>query len=132
MATASKWNELEDYSKEELDEILRHNEELDGKENDKSDIDIGGGGEEDIRENEEVSDPEDEAPLLTLQQTWRPTTHAPHVKPLEKLVSLNHSLPKAAKPLDYFFLFLPQTFFGYSVRGNKQVCETEDCGKGHT
>ena len=69
MATASKWNELEDYSKEELDEILRQIEELEGEENDKSDIDIGGGGEEEVRENEEVSNPEDEAPWLTLQQT---------------------------------------------------------------
>ena len=39
MATASKWNELEDYSKEELDEILRQIEELEGEENDESDID---------------------------------------------------------------------------------------------
>ena len=33
----------------------------------------------------------------------------PHVKLFEKPVGPSHSLPKAAKPLDYFFL--PQTFF---------------------
>lgn len=61
-------------------------------------------------ENEEASDPEDEVPLLTLQQTWRPAPCAPQVKPFEKPIGPNRSLPRAAKPLDYFFLFLPQTF----------------------
>lgn len=46
MVTASEWNEFEDYSKEELDEILQHIEEFEGEGNDESDIDIGGGGDE--------------------------------------------------------------------------------------
>ena len=37
-------------------------------------IDIGGGGVEEVREKEEVSDPENNVPLLTLQLTWRPAT----------------------------------------------------------
>ena len=130
MATASEWNELEDYSKEELDEILRHIEELEGEENDESDIDIGGGGEEEVREDEEVSDPEDEVPLLTLQQTWRPATHAPDVKPFEKPVGPSHSLPKAAKPLDYFFLFLPQTFFETASEETNRYARQKIAAKG--
>ena len=72
MAIANEWNEVEDYSKEELDEILRQIEELEGEKNDESDIDIGDGGEEEVREKEEVSDPEDDVPLLTLQQNGDP------------------------------------------------------------
>ena len=120
MATASEWNELEDYSKEELE----------GEENDESDIDIGGGGEEEVREDEEVSDPEDEVPLLTLQQTWRPATHAPNVKPFEKPVGPSHSLPKAAKPLDYFFLFLPQTFFETASEETNRYARQKIAAKG--
>ena len=87
-----------------MDEI----EELEGEENDESDT--GGGGEEEVRENEEVSDQDDPVPLLTLQQTWQPATHAPKAKPFEKPGGWNHTLPKDAKPLDCFFFFLPQTF----------------------
>ena len=85
MAIASKRDELEDYSKEQFNETVWQIKEPEGEENDKSDIDTGGN--EEVRESEEVSDPEDEARLLTLQQTWRPTTHAPQVKPFEKPVS---------------------------------------------
>ena len=51
MATASEWDEIEDYSKEELDEILRTNWRVWGERNDKLDIDLGGGGGEEVKEN---------------------------------------------------------------------------------
>ena len=85
MAIASKRDELEDYSKEQLNKTVWQIKELEGEENDKPDIDTGGN--EEVRESEEVSDPENEACLLTLQQTWWPTTHALQVKPFEKPVS---------------------------------------------
>jgi len=100
---------LEDYRKEELDEIEWQIEEFEREENDSSKI--GSGGDEEVRENQEVSDPEDEVPFLTLQQTWWSAMHAPEVKPSDEPVGPNHTLPEAASPLAYFVVFLLQTFF---------------------
>lgn len=100
---------LEDYRKEELDEIEWQIEEFEREENDSSKI--GSGGDEEVRENQEVFDPEDEVPLLTLQQTWWSAMHAPEVKPSDEPVGSNHTLPEAASPLAYFVVFLLQTFF---------------------
>lgn len=85
MATASKWDELEDYSKKQMNKTVRQIEKFDGKENDESAIDNGGGGDEEVRQNDEVFDLEDEVPLLTLQQTWPHVKHAPRMKPTENL-----------------------------------------------
>lgn len=81
---------MEDYRKEELDEIERQTEEFEREENDSSTI--GSGGDEEVRENQEVSDPEE-------------------VKPSDEPVGPNHTLPEAASPLAYFVVFLLQTFF---------------------
>ena len=56
-------------------------------------------------------DPEDDVPLAALQLTWRRATRAPAVQPFTEYVGTNHNLPANAKPLDYFFLFLPHSFF---------------------
>ena len=59
----------------------------------------------------EVSDPNNEVPLAALQQTWRPATRAPYVKAFTQEVGPKHALPDNAKPLHYFSLFLPDSFF---------------------
>ena len=48
--------------------------------------------------------------LAMLQTTWRPGA-PPTVCAFTEATGPSHTVPENAKPLDYFFLFLPQSFF---------------------
>ena len=91
----------------ELAEIVHESEKYEKEQLEESDIEVGEGldGEE-----EEQSDPEDDVPLATLQTTWRPAA-PPTVRAFTEATGPSHTLPENAKPLDYFFLFLPQSLF---------------------
>ena len=106
-STVNEWGEMDDYTEDELAEIVQEIEKYEKEQLEESDIEVGEGldGEE-----EEQSDPEDDVPLATLQTTWRPAA-PPTVRAFTEATGPSHTLPENAKPLDYFFLFLPQSFF---------------------
>ena len=106
-STVNEWGEMDDYTEDELAEIVQEIEKYEKEQLEESDIEVGEGldGEE-----EEQSDPEDDVPLATLQTTWRPAA-PPTVRAFTEATGSSHTLPENAKPLDYFFLFLPHSFF---------------------
>lgn len=108
MASNSADGDILDYSAEELDEILREVEKYEREELEESDIDF----ESDSEEQDKVeSDPDDDVPLACLQTKWRPATHATTLADFTAPTGPNHNLPECAKPLEYFYLFLPQSFY---------------------
>ncbi|KAK7505845.1 hypothetical protein BaRGS_00003116 [Batillaria attramentaria] len=108
MATFCSDDDFIDYTAEELDQILKEVEKYEREEADESDVDIA-----DENEDEEgaVSDPEDDIPLACLQATWRPAVNETPVRAFAEPTGPHHNLPETDKPLDYFFLFLPQSFY---------------------
>ena len=65
-STVNEWGEMDDYTEDELAEIVHEIEKYEKEELEESDIEVGEGldGEE-----EEQSNPEDDVPLATLQTT---------------------------------------------------------------
>ena len=104
--TMNEWGEIVDYTEDEFAEIVHETEKYDKEQLEESDIEVGEGldGEE-----EEQSDPEDDVPLATLQTTRRPAA-PPTVRAFTEGTGPSHTVPETAKPLDYFFLFVPQSF----------------------
>ena len=65
-STVNEWGEMDDYTEDELAEIVQEIEKYEKEQLEESDIEVGEGldGEE-----EEQSDPEEDVPLATLQTT---------------------------------------------------------------
>ena len=101
--TANDRDKMEDYTEEDIADILHQVEKSKREELEESDIEVG---EDSDGEVEEHSDPEDDVPLATLRTTWRPATQ-PTVRECVLPTGPTHALPDTAKPLDYLFLFLP-------------------------
>ena len=70
-ASTSDWDDIVDYTQEELDEILQEVDKFEREELAESDVELGGESDSEIGDN---SNPEDDVPLATLQTTWRPAT----------------------------------------------------------
>ena len=112
MATQHDEVEWEEYTEEELEIILREMEQMEKEKDAESDVEIDvAEGNDEEEESEEESDPEDNVPLADLQTTWRRAAVASRVNEFHLETGPSHSLPANAKPLDYFFLFLPESFF---------------------
>ena len=96
-ASTSDWDDIVDYTQEELDEILQEVDKFEREELAESDVELGGESDSEIGDN---SDPEDDVPLATLQTTWRPPTQPTKVRDFVLPTGPNHALPDTAKPLD--------------------------------
>ena len=104
--TVNEWGEMDDYTEDELAEIVHETEKYEKRQLEESDIEVGEGldGEE-----EEQSNLEDDVPLATLQTTRRPAA-PPTVHAFTEATGPSHTVPENAKSLDYFFLFVSQSF----------------------
>ena len=91
----------------ELAEIVHESEKYEKEQLEESDIQVGEGLD---REEEKQSGPKDDVPLAMLQTTWRPAA-PPTVRVFTEATGPSHTLPENAEPLNYFSLFLPQSFF---------------------
>ena len=64
--TMNEWGEMDDYTEDELAEIVPEIEKYEKEQLEESDIEVGEGLD---GEDEEQSDPEEDVPLATLQTT---------------------------------------------------------------
>eukprot|EP00745_Piridium_sociabile_P020010 TRINITY_DN3051_c1_g1_i6.p1 TRINITY_DN3051_c1_g1~~TRINITY_DN3051_c1_g1_i6.p1 ORF type:complete len:108 (+),score=12.94 TRINITY_DN3051_c1_g1_i6:58-381(+) len=80
------------------------------------------------QENER--EPEYGVPLVTLQTTWRPDTQPAAVNEFSQETGPAHTLPPTASPLDYFFLFLPLTFFTTAAEETNRYAQQKQAAKG--
>jgi len=114
MEDAESALEFVNYTSEELAEVLRAVDEIEEEnaghitdsKGDESDIDIPSDPEEENSESEN-----DNIPLVHLQREWRPATQSVIMEEFTEETGPKHTLPPEAKPVDFFKLFLPDSFF---------------------
>ena len=125
-STANDWDEIEDYTEEEMADIMREVEKYKREALEESDVEVG---ENSDAEGEEHSDPEDDVPLATLQTTWRPAAQ-PTVRQFVLPTDPSQALPDAAKPLVYLFGFLGQALFEIAADETNRYAEQKSLQRG--
>ncbi|KAL8576606.1 hypothetical protein ACOMHN_025081 [Nucella lapillus] len=122
----------EEYTEEELEAILHQVEEFEREENGESDVDIDVDEEENeiAEDSEEESDADDNILLASLQTTWRSAQAPVAVTEFALPTGAVHTLPPDAKPLDYFFLFMPEHFFQTAATETNNYAQQKIADKG--
>ncbi|KAL8607942.1 hypothetical protein ACOMHN_005497 [Nucella lapillus] len=122
----------EEYMEEELEAILHQVEEFEREENGESDVDIDVDEEENeiAEDSEEESDADDNIPLASLQTTWQSAQAPVAVTEFALPTGAVHTLPPDAKPLDYFFLFMPEHFFQTAATETNNYAQQKIADKG--
>ena len=122
-STVNEWGEMDDYTEDELAEIVHEIEKYEKGQLEESDIEAG---EALDGEEEKQSDPEDDEPLAPLQTPWRPAA-PPTVRAFTEATGpIKSHTSRECKAFGLFLFVSPPIVFCDNGRRDQQLCRPKN------